>query len=576
MKKKQILPVLFIVGLIILVLLFIVASRLIEKYTPTKEHKELTEYYNITEESQVAITLNNTILESKATVIDGHIYLDYIFVHDVLNERFYWDANENILLYATATDLISAKADATNYSIGKNNNDFGRPVVKATADSAWIDLEFVKTYSDFTYSIFESPMRLVITNEWKDITISTLKGNTEVRVKGGIKSPILKDVKKGDILTILEEDEKWTKVCSEDGIVGYVPSKKVKNAENKTLVNDYTAETFNHIKKDKTINFLWHPVFSMAANNEITTILSTTKGVDVLSPSWFKPKDNNGNIASFASSDYVKYAHDHGVEVWAMVKNFDLDSSDIDVNYILTHTSSRQNLVKQLVAQAYQYGLDGLNIDFESLKENEIGDAYIQFLRELSIECEKFDILLSTAVHVPIPDNSAYKYHQQADYVDYVCIMAYDQHWGQESGEGPVASLDWVEDSIKNTLAEGVPADQLVLGVPFYSKLWNLTPTSEVNSSEVNYIIGFKNLGLAASKKWMNDNIPTPTWLEESGQYYGELKKDGITYKMWLEDETSIEAKLKLMQEYKLAGAAFWSSDLDNTSVWEVIIKYIN
>lgn len=576
MKKKQVLPVLIIVGLIILVLLFIVGSNLIKKYTPTKEHKELTEYYGMTDENQVAITLNNTVLENYGTLMDGHVYLDYKFVHDVLNSRFYWDANENILLYTTATDVISAKADETSYSIGKSSSDYGRPIVKATAESAWVDLEFVNTYSDFTYSYYESPSRIVITNEWKDITVSTLKGNTEVRFKGGIKSPILADVKKGDVLTILEVDEKWTKVCTSDGITGYVRSNKVKNTETKTLVSEYKEETFKHIKKDKTINFLWHPVYSKAANSEISSILSNTKGVDVISPSWFKLKDNKGNISSYATSDYVTYCHNHGVEVWGMVKNLDLDSNDIDVNYILTHTSTRQNLVNQIVSQALQYNLDGINIDFEQLSESKIGDAYIQFLRELSIKCENNDIILSTAVYTPAAYNSVYKYGEQTDFVDYVCLMAYDQHWGQGSGEGSVAALDWVAEGVKNTLDEGVPADQLILGMPFYTKLWKLTPTSDDSAVEVSYMIGFENLGLTSAKKWMNNNISNPVWLEDAGQYYGEVVKNGVTYKMWLEDEASIEAKLKLMQEQKLAGAAFWSSDLDNTSIWDVIIKYIN
>ena len=576
MKKKQVLPVLIIVGLIILVLLFIVGSNLIKKYTPTKEHKELTEYYGMTDDSQVAITLNNTVLENYGTLMDGHVYLDYKFVHDVLNSRFYWDANENILLYTTATDVISAKADETSYSIGKSSSDYGRPIVKATAESAWVDLEFVNTYSDFTYSYHESPSRIVITNEWKDITVSTLKGNTEVRFKGGIKSPILADVKKGDVLTILEVDEKWTKVCTSDGITGYVRSNKVKNTETKTLVSEYKEETFNHIKKDKTINFLWHPVYSKAANSEISSILSNTKGVDVISPSWFKLKDNRGNITSYAASDYVTYCHNHGVEVWGMVKNLDLDSNDIDVNYILTHTSTRQNLVNQIVSQALQYNLDGINIDFEQLSESKIGDAYIQFLRELSIKCENNDIILSTAVYTPAAYNSVYKYGEQTDFVDYVCLMAYDQHWGQGSGEGSVAALDWVAEGVKNTLDEGVPADQLILGMPFYTKLWKLTPTSDDSAVEVSYMIGFENLGLTSAKRWMNNNISNPVWLEDAGQYYGEVVKNGVTYKMWLEDEASIEAKLKLMQEQKLAGAAFWSSDLDNTSIWDVIIKYIN
>ena len=228
------------------------------------------------------------------------------------------------------------------------------------------------------------------------------------------------------------------------------------------------------------------------------------------------------------------------------------------------------------MSQALQYNLDGINIDFEQLSESKIGDAYIQFLRELSIKCENNDIILSTAVYTPAAYNSVYKYGEQTDFVDYVCLMAYDQHWGQGSEEGSVAALDWVAEGVKNTLDEGVPADQLILGMPFYTKLWKLTPTSDDSAVETSYMIGFENLGLTSAKKWMNNNISNPVWVEDAGQYYGEVVKNGVTYKMWLEDEASIEAKLKLMQEQKLAGAAFWSSDLDNTSIWDVIIKYIN
>ncbi|MBQ3558686.1 MAG: SH3 domain-containing protein [Agathobacter sp.] len=577
MKKKQVLPVLIIAGLIILGFLIFGGSKLIEKYSPSKELMDLNKYYNLEHDSQIAITLNNTVLENHATIINEAIYLDYKFVHDYLNKRFYWDANENILLYTTASHIISAKADATSYYIGKSSSDYGRPIVKATADSAWVDLEFVKKYSDFAYSFYESPSRLVITNEWKEITISALRGNAEIRFEEDIKSPILADVKKGDVLTILEDDGKWAKVGTQDGIIGYIRSNEVKHTETKTIVSEYEEETFYHIKRDKTINFLWHPVSKPAANSEITTIISTTKGVDVVSPTWFKLKDNKGNISSFASSDYVTYCHDHNVEVWALVSNLYLPS-DVDINYILTHTSSRQNLVNQLISQALQYNLDGLNVDFETLSEAKIGDAYIQFLRELSIKCENNDIILSTAVGIPASFNSEYRYSEQANFVDYICLMAYDQHYGIESGEGPVASLDWVEESVKNTLAEGIPADQLILGVPFYSRLWELTPSQDSDTSETIYSLEKKPtaLGLTSAQTWMDNNISSPEWLEDAGQYYGQIKNNGVVYKMWLEDETSIEEKLKVMQEYKLAGAAFWSSDWDNTSIWEVIIKYIN
>ena len=574
--NKQVLPVLVIVGLIVLVLTLTVGIKLIQKYTPSKEHLELSDYYGLENDSQVAITLNNTVLDQFGTLIDGHVYLDYKFVHDVLNSRFYWDANENILLYTTATDVISAEAEATTYSIGKSSADHGRIIVRATADSAWVDLEFVKAYSDFNYSYYESPSRLVIVNEWKEITVSTLKRNTEVRLKGGIKSPILSDVKKGDVLTILEVDEKWTKVCTADGIVGYVSSNKVKKTEPKTLVSEYTPEEFRHITMSEPINMLWHPVFSNAANDAVATVLSESKGVNVISPTWFKLKDNRGNIASLGSSSYVSYCHSQGVKVWGLVKNLDLDSADIDVNYILTHTSTRQNLVNQIIAQALQYNLDGINIDFEQLSESEIGDAYIQFLRELSIKCENNDLVLSTAVYVPAGYNTVYKYGEQANFVDYICLMAYDQHWGQGSGEGSVAALNWVEEGIDNTIAEGVPANQIVLGMPFYTKLWNLTPTSDDSAVEQSYMIGFQNLGLTTAKNWMNNNITEPTWLDDCGQWYGEVTKNGVIYKMWLEDKDSLEQKLSLMQDKGLAGAAFWSSELDNSEAWSVIIKYIN
>lgn len=574
--NKKILPVLLIIGLICLIAVITFGVKLIQKYTPSKEHLALTEYYGLENDSQVAITLNDTVLDQFATLIDGHIYLDYQFVHDIINERFYWDANENILLYTTASDVISAHAEATSYTIGKSSNDYDRIIVRATADSAWVDIDFVKQYSDFTYSYYESPSRIVITNEWKDITISTLKGKSQVRLKGGIKSPILADVVKGDVLTILEVDEKWTKVCTEDGIVGYIKSNKVKKTETKTLVSEYQPETFHHIAMDKQINLLWHPIYSTAGNDQVATVLSESKGVNVISPTWFKLKDNSGNISSYGNPTYVSYCHSQGVKVWGLVKNMDLESADIDINYILTHTSSRQNLVNQLIAYALQYNLDGLNIDFESLSESEIGDGYIQFLRELSIKCENNDLVLSTAVYVPADYNAVYKYGEQADFVDYVCLMAYDQHWGQASGEGSVAALNWVQESIDNTLAEGVPANQLVLGMPFYTRLWKLTPNSDENATEITYRIERENLGLTSAENWMQNNIAKPEWLDDCAQWYGETVKNGITYKMWLENADSLEQKLKLMQEKELAGAAFWSSDLDNSKAWDVIIKYVN
>lgn len=580
--KKNALPVLIIVGLIAIVGAFIGVSALIEKYTPSDERQDLAEYYNITEESQdaaassqVPVILDNTILEEYAVSINGEVYLDYYFVYEYLNSRFYWDSNENILLYTTATDIISAKAEATSYNVGKSTTDFGKVIVKATADSALIHLDFVSLYADISCEYFEAPTRVVITAQWGDINTTSAKNDTVVRVENNIKSPILSDVTQNASLVVLEELDNWTKVCTSDGLIGYVESKNLNKTTIQTLVSSKPEETFKHILKDKSINLLWHQVGSASASQKaIASVLSESKGVNVISPTWFKIADNEGNIKNIASSDYVEYCHDHGVEVWGLVSNFEVEG--VDTTYVLTHTSTRQNLVNQLVAKAVEYNLDGINVDFESMNGPEVGDAYIQFLRELSLKLHALDISLSTDVPVYAAYNDFYSYGEQSNFVDYVIVMGYDQHYGQKSGEGSVASLEWTEQAIKDALEKGVPANQLVLGMPFYTKLWILTPKVEENSAEVTYVLSWENIGMDTAQKWMNNNVPEPEWLEDCGQYYGTVNKDGTVYKLWLEDTTSLELRLKQMQKYSLAGAAFWKSGLESDTVWDIIIKYVN
>lgn len=569
-------PVLIAAGVITFVLVIILGINLFNKFSPSREQLALNDYYKMSSDTQVAITLDNTVLDSYGTLIGDQVYLDYQFVHDVLNTRFYWDANENILLYTTANDVISAKADESRYYIGKSSANYERVIVKASADSAWIDIDFVKKYTNIDFTYYENPSRIVITSEWSDITISTLKEKTEIRFEDNIKSPILAEAKKGDVLTILESDKKWTKVCTSDGIVGYVKSNKVKKTQSQTLTSDFEPETFAHIEMGEPINLLWHQVLNSTANSNISSILTKSKGVNVICPTWFKLKDNNGNISSLASTDYVNYCHNQDVKVWGLVKSFDLDSEEIDVNYILTHTSARQRLVNQLIAQALQYNLDGINVDFEALSYSEIGDAYIQFLRELSIKCENNDIVLSTSVPPSNQFNNAYQYEEQAYFVDYVAVMTYDQHYGQQSGEGSVAALDWVEENIDTLIKKGIPSDQLVLGIPFYTRLWTLTPTTEQDDTDAAYLISRENLGFDSAKKWMEENVSEPVWLDDCRQWYGEKQQNGIIYKMWLEDEDSLTERLKLIDNYGLAGAAFWRSGFENNEAWDIIIKYIN
>lgn len=582
--KKKILPVIAALAFILAVISFMILGKVIDKYTPTDERRDLSEHYGVTSDEEVAIIYNNELIESKAKLLNGVVYLRLDMVKGYINDRFYWDANENILRYTTASELVSVPAESTNYTIAKDSHSSNHIIVKADAETAYIAIDFVKTYSDFAYEIFEEPNRVVITTAWGDYTTTTAKKDTEIRVLGGIKSPIIDDIAKGETLTILEELENWTEVITDDGIIGYVKSKNLGSKSTKTLTSDFVEEAFTHIKKDFEINMAWHQVFNRNANSNISSVLSSTKGLNVISPSWFYLKDEKGGIGSLASSDYVSYCHQHNVEVWALVSNFgavDQGLENPDLTTILTHTSSRDNLVNNLISAAIQYNLDGINIDFESV-DPAVGDSYIQFIRELSLKCANNEIVLSVDNYVPTAYTAFYDRAEQALFADYVVIMAYDEHYSG-SEPGSVASIGWVTEGIENTMKE-VPADQIILGMPFYARVWKLTPADGIELPETgsmisdysDYNISCYSASMGEQKNLANVNGITPIWSDEIGQHYVEYKNSGAIYQIWMEDAASIEAKLKVMDSFGLAGGSFWKLGLEQSSVWDTIIKYIN
>ena len=275
-----------VVLLIAVIVLFMVCSSILKKYMPTKEVEDLNDYYALTSEEQMAVIKDNTVLDAKGICVDGKAYLDYNTVHDALNERFYWDANENVLLYTTPTDLVTVNAGENRYFVTKAENATDYTIARVDGDTLYVAIDFVQQYTNMAYTYFESPNRVVITTAAGDKEVTAAKKDTEIREKGGIKSPILKQVKKGENLAVIETGDTWSKVASEDGVVGYVKTKFVGDTETVTaasVTNGYTEE-FTHIKKDAAINMGWHQVTNMDANGKIASVLSATKGMNVISP----------------------------------------------------------------------------------------------------------------------------------------------------------------------------------------------------------------------------------------------------------------------------------------------------
>lgn len=576
--KKRLIPVLAAITLIIIVVIIMIITSLVDKYTPTEDRKDLKEYFSITAEDDVALILQNEIIEEKGKLVDGVVYVDHNIVKTYFNSRFYWDENENILLYTTPTDVIRTEVGSKDYYVGKNKNSENYVILKVDGDKALIAIDFVQKYTNIEYKTETEPNRLQVTYQWGNVKLADIKDDNAVRYQGGIKSEILTDVRKGDSVYILEEGDNWTKVRTTDGFIGYIENKRLTNPREEEETRAFEEVIYSNISKDYKINMVWHQVTNQDANNTLLTALADTKGINTISPTWFSLSDNEGNITSLASSTYVGQAHQMGIEVWGLVDNF---SSEVSTYQVLSYTSKREKLINQLLAAAIEYNLDGINIDFEELSV-ETGEPFIQFIRELSIKCRNNGIVLSIDNYVPEAYSSHYNRAEQGIVADYVIIMGYDEHYAGSEVSGSVASIDFVKRGIQKTLEE-VPSEKVINGIPFYARLWKETPkteeeiAAESESAEyIPYTLTSEALGMNELEARLNANGVTPEWDESKGQYYGEYEADGATYKAWMEEETSIEEKLKLVKENNLAGVAAWKLGLEKQSIWDVIIKYVN
>lgn len=585
--RKKAGPVIAALLLIVVIGLILVVGKKIEQFIPSEEVQDLKEYFGIKEDNDVAIIQDQELTDIKGKCLDGTIYLDFRDVHDQLNSRFYWDGNENLLRYTTADELVTAYAGRSEYFVGNDVVKENYEIVKLEDDVVYVALDYVKKYTDLGYELYADPYRIVLTTDWKNACGRTaVTRDTQVRVKGGIKSPILSEVKKGSEVIVLEPMDAWCRVSTLDGIIGYVKNKalagegkKAAFGEDQLPPHSYAGETFTHNLMEEPVNLLWHQTTNVDANARIATVLANSKDVNVISPTWFYLNDNEGNLADVASRNYVDYCHEQGVKVWGLVSN--LENSEVDCTYVLTHTSVRENLVNQIISKALNYNLDGVNVDFEALS-GEVGDGFIQFIRELSLKCDDNGLVLSVDNYVPSAYTQFYDRAEQANFADYVIVMAYDEHYAG-SDAGSVASIDFVREGAKNTISEGVPAEQIVLGMPFYTRIWSETPKEEAGDSAesasedyVNYDLSSAAVSMAEARSRIDANGAQITWLEDCGQNYAQYEQNGVTYKIWLEDAKSLDLKLQVMKELDLAGAAFWKAGMETADVWETITSYLN
>ena len=574
----------FKMSILVLIVIGIVGGAfLLKRYSPSKEKADLKKYYGIEQDNQVAVIIDNQILEAKAAMFDGKPYFEYSLVRDYLNDRFYWDSNENILLYTLPEGTIRADVGSNEYTLQKEKKSEDYTIIKTEGSTAYIALDFVQKYTNIEFKTYEDPQRVMIISDWGKIRTATVKKDTQVRYRGGVKSPYLTEVSKKDKVTVIENEGDWKKVRTEDGYIGYIKKNCLKNEKEETISREFEEQVYTNISKDYTINMAWHVVTNQSANEKVLQTIADTKGLTTISPTWFTIADTDGNINSLASSQYVNYAHQSNIEVWALVRDFDGGIGSYEESYeVLSHTSKRENLVNQLIAEALQTGIDGINVDFEKISA-ECGEHYIQFIRELSVKCRQNGLVLSVDNYVPKTYNAHYHIEEQGKVADYVIIMGYDEHYSGSYESGSVASLNFVKEGIEATL-NAVPKEKVINAVPFFTRLWKEVPKTEeelaeeagTEAAEYSVKVTSEALGMEAAEQAIADAGAQTTVDEATKQNYAQWEADGATYKIWLEDETALEEKLKLMKEYKLAGTAAWRLGFEKSSVWELILKYVN
>ncbi len=571
-------------ALVVLILAGVMLAFLYEKYSPSKERMSWNTYYEVTATDEAAVILNDQMMETKARVIDGEVYVTTDMLYDELNPRFYWDSKENLLLYTTPTELITAPVGSNTYTVAKQSYTEDYTPVKVDGDTAYVALKYIQKYTGLEYELLTDEVnRVIIRTNFGTVKTVTAKKNAQVRYRAGIKSPILTDVAKGDTLYVLEETEDvgdWTKVRTADGFIGYIRNKYLGQQGEETIESNYTEPEYSHLSKDYTINMAWHQVTNADANSKVLETIANTKGLTTISPTWFFLNDNDGNIDSLASQTYVNYCHQNNIEVWALVE--DITHKDTITDYeILSRTSSRQRLVSNLIAKAIEFKLDGINVDFEYINEDS-AKGYIEFIRELSIMCRLNGIILSVDNYRPADHNLYYNRAEQGTVADYVVIMGYDEHYASSQEAGSVASIDWVKEGIEATLKD-VPAERVINAVPFYTRLWEERPKTEEELAQesdtdeyVPNVVTSKAYGMDAIDKILEANGAEKTWDETTGQYYAEYTADGSTYKVWLEEEESIALKAALIKEYNLAGISAWKLGFERQDIWDIILKYVN
>lgn len=533
----------------------------------TDEKADLNEFFGVSD-GAAAVYVDDERCEDNAVVQGETYYVPLDLVRSELDKRFYWDGLDDRLLFTDAQKIHEESLSDSS-------------MVISVDDRLYLSLACLEKYLDIQIEGYQEPDRIYIDKAGREICRETVSGDTQIRVLGGFKSAVLTEVQSGSRVQVITEHSKWAQVRTEDGFIGYMLMKNLNQDEKETVKIESAKEEpeYTGIKRDEPICLAWHDMENVSGNKQFDALTAGTKGINVISPTWFALTDNDGSYKNLSSADYVRKAHEKGMEVWILIDDF---NDNMSIGQVLGKNSVRQKLVGNLISDVQAVNADGINVDFEYITDS-CGADFIQFLRELSIRCREEGLVLSVDNANPTFVKYCYDMKEQGRLVDYVVLMGYDEHW-QGSEAGSVASLPYVEEGIRTAL-EMVPEEKIISGLPFYTRVWTEIPEKyaasgaqirqDGNSEYERYSLDSVAVSMDEVNRLVKKAGVSPEWDEDIGQYYVEIPLEHGKQRIWIEDVRSLETKLDMVSRYSVAGVAFWRIGMDNDAVWDSISAYL-
>ncbi|MDZ5472733.1 glycosyl hydrolase family 18 protein [Bacillus sp. 31A1R] len=553
--KRSSLSKYWIIGGLLFSFLLISSSVILLLYPFASKEKHV--YF----EGENPILLNGE-QQGNAMIKEDSVYVPFTFMKTFIDDSLAFDEKSNSVIITTKDKVVQMPSDSLTFYVNEKSVQLNLSPIQNENGELFVAIDPILSYYPIEYTILKDSNAVWIKTNGQELqhgTVTEEKVHEEklrLRTDSNLKASYTAQLQNKEKVFIENEKEDYYFVRKEDGTAGYVNKEFVTKGEVEEIVVEHEQKEVALPKLDGPIQLTWEAVYT---KNPDTSSIPKMDGVNVVSPTWFELSDKKGGIKNLGSLDYVNWAHKQGYQVWALFSNaFDPELT----HHAFKDFKTRQKMIRQLLHYSQMYKLDGINIDIENVNVED-GSLITQFVREATPYFHEAGLIVSMDVTF-ISDSgnwsAFYEREKLAKVVDYMAVMAYDEHWGSSPVAGSVASLPWVENNLKRML-EVVPNEKLILGVPLYTRLWEVKDSGEISSKAVsmNFI-----------KQWITENKVDVVYDETSGQNYGEhyVKKEKTTYKVWLEDELSLKKRADLAKEYELAGVASWSRFFADHTAW--------